>query len=628
MNRFQQRIIKFIQLFFLGSFFEIILILFLYLRPSPFGTPYVLNIHHYIYHAIYYAFYGMALTATPFVILSLFIKKESVLKILYFIHSFFIFISLIISQTEHELMRFMGQHLTYDYLLSYGTFSGVPEAIWNFLKEDSGGSYLSLILFIVPLFFISIAIIIRNLSLKINTKVFNLLLFIIVINSLFLPYLFRTELFGGKNRQEKVNPAVIIARRIFYEFLDGKPTYKNIDKKISMVLKWKNEAKKSLAKCKSLKKQRPNIILIVLETFRARNIKLFNPNVKYHATPFIESLARSDKGVYWNRFISNGQPTIYSFISIHTSIPPHSKYNNAKKFTQTQFETFVTVLKKYGYDTAYFTASDPDWDNQRFWLNKWYDYIYFNPDDDEKDHLLFNAFTSFLMKKDSNKKPFLATIFTISNHIPFNCPKEKQKLYKGSELKYKIYNTMHYDDNVLHEFFSKIKSKPWFDNTIFIITGDHGYDLGERGESVGHTNIRHETDWVPLIIYGNNLKLYGKQETVASHIDLAPTILDLANICEKHAFLGTSLFNKNKEKSWSINIKAKNYAYETDEFSAYFPKNGDKYLYSKKDFLQNNNIYKNNKKSFKTMEKRAKITSEVIDYLVEHNKLNLLKDDK
>ncbi len=308
-------------------------------------------------------------------------------------------------------------------------------------------------------------------------------------------------------------------------------------------------------------------------------------------------------------------------MSIHTGMLPHSTERVATGFTGIKFDSFPALLRKQGYTAHFFTGTDPDWDNQRFWAEKWYDSIYFDPKNKEKDRLVFRKASEDIKALGQTGKPFLASVFSISNHAPFNTPEEKFLFTKSSDLKEKITNTMSYTDNVVQELYDSLKNEEWFKDTIFIVTGDHGYDLGDRGVSGGHTNLRHESTWVPLIIHGSFDFIKGKNETVGSHTDLAPTILDLAGICDETSFLGHSLFAKKADKSYAITVKESNFSFETPFYSAFFPKNSNPMLFKSEDILQIEDTSTKNLKTIEEYREKAEIIILLNDTLIESNKI-------
>ena len=66
------------------------------------------------------------------------------------------------------------------------------------------------------------------------------------------------------------------------------------------------------------------------------------------------------------------------------------------------------------------------------------------------------------------KKPFFSIIMTTTNHRPYTFPEGrvdgKQKNWKGA---------VRYTDWAIVNFINQSRNKPWFNDTIFVITADH-----------------------------------------------------------------------------------------------------------------------------------------------------------
>ncbi|MEO0678443.1 MAG: choline-sulfatase [Pseudomonadota bacterium] len=83
-----------------------------------------------------------------------------------------------------------------------------------------------------------------------------------------------------------------------------------------------------------------------------------------------------------------------------------------------------------------------------------------------------------------------------------------------------------YFDSKVGALVSQIEAMGELDNTIFIVTSDHGDMLGERGMWFKMSFLEHAVR-IPLIMAGPGIA-QGKSDTLASLIDLLPTMVDLA----------------------------------------------------------------------------------------------------
>jgi phosphoglycerol transferase MdoB-like AlkP superfamily enzyme len=182
---------------------------------------------------------------------------------------------------------------------------------------------------------------------------------------------------------------------------------------------------------------------------------------------------------------------------------------------------------------------------------------------------------------------------SISNHTPFRVPEPALERSTGNTPLDALQDTMRYTDDVVRELYQSFQHEPWFANTVWIITGDHGYDLGDRGESGGHENLRHETTWVPLIVHGQDARLpRGLQEGVASHLDLAPTVLELAGVWADNSFMGHSLLSRDPARADTVILRSGHYAFESHDFSLYQPPEAAPYVYEGRDLAQSSALAK------------------------------------
>jgi phosphoglycerol transferase MdoB-like AlkP superfamily enzyme len=147
------------------------------------------------------------------------------------------------------------------------------------------------------------------------------------------------------------------------------------------------------------------------------------------------------------------------------------------------------------------------------------------------DHEMYNRSLEVLDSMDTN--PRFDMYLTLSLHNPFKPP---HKTYYDSlfsaRLNYlslnqqdkeltKTYShvlaTAMYTDDALKKFFNKYQHRKDFENTIFIITGDH---------RLGGKNKRNQIDTyhVPFIIYSPMLKKAEKFSSVSSHANVSPSL--------------------------------------------------------------------------------------------------------
>lgn len=615
-----------------------ILVLTLFLRMGPYGTPYVIDIWHYMPAAITYMSYGLALIVLPFIVISFFLSHDEShrkrMRAGRVICAILLALSLLYQHIDNEVLRFCDMHITIDFLETYVLRGGVPGVLWSLLAEDAGGSNVSLYLLGMPIVFLVFYFILdakvrapKFLSFGLQVSVF----IAFFIGLVFVPTLLRTSLFGSKMRQSRVAPPVILIKDAIAELSNVRQFPDDMPERLSKLddvwtpnSAWTyTDAKYPFYKThkgECTKPEKPyNVVILSFESFRAYSLKLFNESEAIEATPFLSELAHRPESSYFAKHYTNAHPTIGGFMALHTSLLPHSTQTVAMAFIANHLESFVSLAKANGYQSVYVAGSDPDWDRQRNWANQWYDKVIFRPETDERDRLIMQDAVAWLKSERDPSKPFILTTFFISNHMPFHIIDKDTVVTEEKALPRAILNTMHYDDVVLSEFFDAVKDEPWFDDTIFIVTADHGLDLGDRGVAPDYNNIRAEAMRIPLVIYGKHPRLpRGKQTMMSSHIDVGPTILDLLGICDDNAFMGQSLLQSQRINP-VVAYKQGRASVFTDSGSAYMLPEGDTMYYEAGDTWQRNDVYEAHKDDAEKLKKRANDLSLIIDYLYQNN---------
>jgi arylsulfatase A-like enzyme len=283
-----------------------------------------------------------------------------------------------------------------------------------------------------------------------------------------------------------------------------------------------------------------NVLLVVLESHRAVNVGHLRPDGK-GSTPVLDRLAAD--GTTFTHAVCNGLPTIASFMTIQTGLLPHPEvYVATTPLPGGAPRSLSETLREHGYATRFFTAADPGWDNQTPWLQRWYDGWEFDREH-QNDRALFARLRTWLRTERPKDRPFFVMAMTRTNHVPFDRVPGVGRT-GGDRLDERIQDTMRYTDAALGELLAGIQDEPWFAHTVVIVTGDHGFPLGEHGTGRLGETAHVEATAVPLVLYGRHPKLAairGRRDESASHIDIAPTVLDLVGIDRSGAWMGRSL---------------------------------------------------------------------------------------
>jgi hypothetical protein len=545
-----------------------------------------------------------------------------------------------LDQADNEVMRFMGTHLTASLLRTYHRVGAWGGDNLHMIATDRGGPFLPfIILFAVPaiLWWSGRRVIIRGTTAPPGWSR------VALWSGLGLPLVVPLIVFnlpGGRFRRTKVEPEIFTLAFEARETSRGGVRPGDYEQLVSEYrARWTRESGDSswrfaadtahpLTRTPSPSAQSSspawNVIYFQLETFRAWNVGHLNPDLRGSATPFLDSLAGSPDGATWTRNLSFGPPTVSGFVAGNCSIRPHRNRNITTSYTHTALVCLPALLRARGWHTAYFTGSDPDWDNQTIWLRRWFDEVSFYRDADEQDRVVFRRAASRIIEIGRQGTPFFATVTSISNHYPFRSREPGLDLTDSAAPKEAIRNTMHYTDDVLREFVQTLAREAWFAHTLLVVVGDHGYNLGEHDGTPGQSNGWRESVWVPLVIVGPHPRLpRGRHSTIASLLDVAPTVADLLGVRQAVPWMGRSLLLP-PGPGRTVTMRRDDIVYaEDDRFGLVLnPTSGKAVLYdAAADPLQEHDLAARYPEGVRRLVRRAEGEQRLTDYLLEADRV-------
>ncbi|MEO8515581.1 MAG: sulfatase-like hydrolase/transferase [Flavobacterium sp.] len=309
---------------------------------------------------------------------------------------------------------------------------------------------------------------------------------------------------------------------------------------------------------------KPNIVIIITESLGREYLGAFNknytiPDYKSY-TPFIDSLSQHSL-IFTNAF-ANGSKSIHGMSSVIAGIPSFRDAFTSSPYPKQKIQSLVSVLKELGYDTSFFHgAANGSMGFLGFGNILGFDHYYgrteFNNDTeyDGSWGIWDEPFMQFMKKElDQKKKPFLATIFTVSSHEPFIPPAKYANTFPKGTIP--MHQVVGYTDFAFKKFFESAKKQPWFNNTIFIITADHCNQT-----YYPFYNLVINRQAVPILIYKPNSTLQGVNTDFAQQIDIYPTILDLIGYQKPFRSWGRSLVGDTKIKPFVFNFNGNQYQF-------------------------------------------------------------------
>jgi phosphoglycerol transferase MdoB-like AlkP superfamily enzyme len=290
-----------------------------------------------------------------------------------------------------------------------------------------------------------------------------------------------------------------------------------------------------------------NVIILQVESLDAKAVDL-DINGK-PVMPFLHRL--KNRTVYFENFFAqhSGGASTDADLSTLTSLLPVPGQIGLYTANPDLVKSLVKVLERSAYkslvmSSVSFVFQDKTASYPKLGFDHFYDSNFYTGKATgwySKDVDFFDQ--SVPMIRNSSK-PFFAYLLTHQSHGPFkNYSDSTRKDFNFentdfSKLEIDYLMSMNEVDRALQHFFYEIHKSGILDNTILIIYGDHS------GHALRDPDCLAEC--IPLFIYNKNLQPRVEAK-VGSHLDLAPTILDLLDIAEPVGWLGTSLFSEGKK---------------------------------------------------------------------------------
>ncbi len=296
----------------------------------------------------------------------------------------------------------------------------------------------------------------------------------------------------------------------------------------------------------TIKHGRPNLVLILLESFRAYEIGAFGS--KLGITPNFDRYA--EKGLLFTNIFSSAYYTRHGLWSILCGSHKHLGGSVLREYADHGSICLPEMMNSQQFDTWWFHNQSAAYDNQGYFFKRHQmahimDRLTFPSDAqvlgwgladvDLMHHALNNL-------KEA-KTPFSWIIQTQTNHHPNVAPPEFDIDRGYPTLVNNYINTYHYTDHALGVFLDKFLATPQGKNSLIVVTADHGSGrpMVEPQRNTGHPTMQRYR--VPMLL------LYPQKEqvsptridTLGGQADILPTVLDILEIQNEFPIFGRSL---------------------------------------------------------------------------------------
>jgi phosphoglycerol transferase MdoB-like AlkP superfamily enzyme len=307
-----------------------------------------------------------------------------------------------------------------------------------------------------------------------------------------------------------------------------------------------------------------NVIMIVLESVRAYETSLFD--AEYSLTPNLDKISK--KGVSLPNFYASNRQTVKAEQALLCSaIDYMGDAPYALKHGVFNGDCLPKILAQNGYETHWFHGYTKEFFNRKqYHKSIGFENIYakeeFEADGYDSandigwgvpDTILFDTVFKKLESLDKESKPFFMEVLTLTNHQPFDWDYGELTLapnrYDKADHKYKNYQKgIIYTDKALGQFWDKFKRSKFAENTVVIITADHGVPF-YPSEKMAAAEKREILFRIPFILIDPDTTEPAVITTQLSQLDVAPTVLSMLDISSTNAFIGRPFYGDSATQS-------------------------------------------------------------------------------
>jgi phosphoglycerol transferase MdoB-like AlkP superfamily enzyme len=283
-----------------------------------------------------------------------------------------------------------------------------------------------------------------------------------------------------------------------------------------------------------------NVVLISVESLSGELLTAFG-NTK-GITPNLDALA--SKSLFFTNLYASGTRTVRGLEALSLAVPPTPGQSIVKRPNNENLFSLGSVFDSKGYDSMFVYGGYGYFDNMNYFFSH-NGYRVADRSDIPRDQVHHgniwgvadeDLFTLTMREADvavAAGKPFFAHVMTTSNHPPFTYPAGRIDLPSGKAGRS---GAVKYTDWAIGDFLARAATKPWFDDTVFVITADHC--ASSWGRSALPMNRYH----IPLFIYSPKHIAPARVDRLMSQIDIPPTVLGLLDFSYTSRFYGYDIF--------------------------------------------------------------------------------------
>ncbi len=320
------------------------------------------------------------------------------------------------------------------------------------------------------------------------------------------------------------------------------------------------------------KERRPNVIVYVVDCLRADHVGAYG--YELDTTPEIDRLA-SDSVVFEDLSSCASWTKPSTGCLFTSSLPTFHQARTVDDALARSRVTLAEVFRKEGYVTAAWVAN-PVIDARVFFFNqgfdRWVDVRSFE-ERARRSHLhdmnpdaadITRAVLPWL--EAHRRDQFFLYLHSLDLHYPYVARPPFDSRFvsaesEGLDRDRELYDAeIAYNDGEIGKLVERLKALDLYDDTAILVTADHGEEFGEHGASRHGKTLYQQVLRIPGILKLPDSRLRGRRvKALASNIDSAPTLLEVAGIEAPKEFQGRSLLDDRSARRAVAELLAPNH---------------------------------------------------------------------
>jgi phosphoglycerol transferase MdoB-like AlkP superfamily enzyme len=283
--------------------------------------------------------------------------------------------------------------------------------------------------------------------------------------------------------------------------------------------------------------QKLNVILVSVESLGAEFLGAYGD--QRGLTPNLDRLAK--ESLWFSKVYATGNRTVRGLEALSLALPPTPGQSIVRRPNNGNLFTLGSVFEDKGYGVVFAYGGYGYFDN----MNAYFEANHYRAVDRRAipaariqfenvwgvadEHLYDQAIDEIDRDKAAHgNRPVFVHVMTTSNHRPYTYPAGRIDIPSGKGRE----GAVKYTDYAIGYLFERARSRPWFKDTVFVITADHG--ASARGTS----QIPVDKYLIPVFVYAPGRVAPRRVDRLMSQIDIPPTLLGLLDFRYYSKFLG------------------------------------------------------------------------------------------